>query len=265
MPASAARLWPALLLALSAAGCAARGFVPPTGAGRPAPEAGDAFVAATSGCAKVESLTAEAALSGRVDRGRVRGRLHLGLTSAGQIRLEAVAPFGQPIFTLAGDAQRATLVLPRDGQVLRDAAPAQIIEALAGVALSPVDLLQLASGCLGAGQPVTRAERFGSDLVRVTTDGGVDVWARMSGTLRPVAVARGDLTIEYLEFEAGEPAALRIVRRGAAGGPEVDLRLAFSQRERNGSLDPAAFRLDAPADARPVTLDDLRRSGLFGR
>jgi hypothetical protein len=254
----------AIALAVITSACAARGFVPPRGAGTPASDAAQLFATVTSACAKVESLTAEAALSGRVDRGRVRGRLHVGLTSAGQIRLEAVAPFGQPLFTLAGNTERATLWLPRDGRVLRDAAPADIMEVLAGVALSPVEFLHIATGCLGTGQKVARAERFPSGLVHVSTDGGVDFWGKPADSFRPVAVARGDVWAEYLEYEAGEPAALRLVRRPESGQPTVDLRVSFSQRERNARLDAAAFQLDVPADAKPISLEELKRAGLFG-
>jgi outer membrane lipoprotein-sorting protein len=41
----------------------------------------------------------------------------------------------------------------------------------------------------------------------------------------------------------------------------VDLTAAISQLDANVDLDPAAFRVDVPPDAKPLTLDELRESG----
>ena len=62
------------------------------------------------------------------------------------MRLEAPAPFGRPIFTLAMHDDAATLVLNREGRVLRDAQPAELIEALTGVALNPDELRAAVAG-----------------------------------------------------------------------------------------------------------------------
>ncbi len=40
-----------------------------------------------------------------------------------------------------------------------------------------------------------------------------------------------------------------------------DLRLALSQVEINGTLDPATFRVQVPAGAAPMTLEELRQAG----
>jgi len=253
-----------LTLAVSVSGCAAKGFKPPTGPGQATSDAAPLFSAWSRACADIHTLTAEAALSGRVERGRVRGRLHMGLTSTGGVRLEAVAPFGPPLFTLAGDRDRATLWLPRDGQVLRDAPPAAIVDALAGVDLSPSDLLAVVTGCLGAGDAAVRSEQFAT-LIRVTTRTGVEIWwSRRATPPALVAIIRGDLLIEYLRFDGELPAMLRLTRHTTSGPTLADLRLSLSQREVNAPLEPAAFTVDVPADAKPISLDDLRRAGLFG-
>jgi outer membrane lipoprotein-sorting protein len=41
----------------------------------------------------------------------------------------------------------------------------------------------------------------------------------------------------------------------------VDLTTGLSELETNVDLDPAAFRIDVPSDAKPLTLDELRESG----
>ena len=61
---------------------------------------------------------------------------------------------GKPFFILVATGGDATLVLTRDGRVLRGAAPASIIEALAGIALEPDDMRALVAGCaIDTGDP----------------------------------------------------------------------------------------------------------------
>ncbi|HEY2153118.1 MAG TPA: hypothetical protein VGH34_20075, partial [Vicinamibacterales bacterium] len=48
----------------------------------------------------------------------------------------------------------------------------------------------------------------------------------------------------------------------AAGGvtDAFDLTLALSQLETNVTIDAAAFRVDVPASAQPITIEDLRHA-----
>ena len=48
----------------------------------------------------------------------LRGRVLAGIAAPGRLRLEAVAPFGPPVFILAASGTSATLLLPRDNRVL---------------------------------------------------------------------------------------------------------------------------------------------------
>ncbi|MGH9176497.1 MAG: hypothetical protein ACRD1H_19155, partial [Vicinamibacterales bacterium] len=114
------------------AGCAARAPVRPAGTSVPDANAVAAFLQATKQCAGLESLTAEIRLSGRAGSEKIRGTLHAGFTAPAALRFEAVAPFGPPVFILAGRENRATLLLPRDNRVLRDADVAQLLERLTG-------------------------------------------------------------------------------------------------------------------------------------
>lgn len=264
--------WMAAALAAALSGCASHGFVAPEPTGRAAPDGSSQFAQAMGPCADVKSLTAEGALSGRVGGSRVRGRLHLGLSRAGGIRIEGVAPFGGPIFTLAGDAGSATLVLPRDGRVVSGVAPREMIEALAGVALDPGDLLSVATGCLGyqelvpSGSPGLSAHLVSGGLTWVRTAGGVDAWldTQSGATPRVVAERRGDLTVDYPQRGDAWPQVFRLRRVGADGKPLADLTLRMTQVERNPSLPESAFQIDVPPDASPMSVDELRRTGLFG-
>jgi hypothetical protein len=49
--------------------------------------------------------------------------------------------------------------------------------------------------------------------------------------------------------------------QSTSGDVAVDLTTTISERVTNEDIDPAAFRVDAPADARPLTLDELRQAG----
>jgi hypothetical protein len=264
------RLWRITVggVLLLSVGCAARSFAPPAGPGTPSPEAVEAFEAATSGCRDARTLTAEAGLSGRLGRQRIRGRLHLGLTASGALRLEAIAPFGAPVFLLAGDDDRATLIFFRENRVLAGAPPAEIIEALAGIALTPKDLFLIATGCFGAdasapaGPPV--GARFDGGLLQVTRNDSTVVWLTSDeGRPRLRAARRGDLLIEYLAGANNQPSAFRVSRRGPAG--DAILQLTLSQVERNVPLDRAVFEVETPSAAQPMSLEELRRASPLGR
>ncbi|HEY8549420.1 MAG TPA: hypothetical protein VIL35_05670 [Vicinamibacterales bacterium] len=266
LPARAAAVALMAYGALAAAGCAARGFAPPDRPGTPVPvaEASEALTSVWRGCDGLTTYTAEAALSGRAGSGRVRGRLHLGLSAEGGIRIEAVAPFGL-LFVLAGGTDGATLFLPREGEVLRDTPAPAILETVSGLNVSPQALLAMLSGCIGHGGDAAGAFRHGGDLLEVRVGQAV-VWLRGSGAgARLVAARDAGVLIDY-GSAAGEHPPREVRLRAPAtggGGNDVDLRLALSQIELNVPLEPAAFTVSVPASAREITLDELRRSGLL--
>jgi hypothetical protein len=58
-----------------------------------------------------------------------------------------------------------------------------------------------------------------------------------------------------------------VLRHDAAGegqGAGAELSLTLSQIELNTTLGPRAFMVDVPSDARPITLEELRKSGPLG-
>ena len=172
----------------------------------------------------MRSLTADIKLSGRVDGRRVRGTLQVGLTRDGGVRIEAVAPFGAPIFTIAGRADAGTLWLPRSQEVVR-AAPAEILEALTGVALPPSGLFEIVTACPAADDAVVKAERFTKpDLARVSLRSGAEVWWRPDvSPLHPLGARRAGAPSSST---APSPAIARrrcgsAATPGTAGSPAV--------------------------------------------
>src|SRR6266487_4068637 len=117
--------------------CAPKPPLLPSGSGSPFPDYQAAYRQATSSCRAIKTMTASMAMSGKVGTMKLRGRIDAGFEAPARARLEGLAPFGKPVFTLVADGNRGTLVLPREDRVLRDAPPDQIVEALAGVRLGP--------------------------------------------------------------------------------------------------------------------------------
>ena len=86
---------------------------------------------------------------------------------------------------------------------------------------------------------------------------------RIEGQWRVGGATRGGLTLTYDEFVRGLPGSIAI--RSNSGGQQVaDIRLRVSGLEVNTEIDPKAFVLDIPADADPLSLDELRRAGPLG-
>jgi hypothetical protein len=255
----------AAALSLALAGCAARRFVVPAGPGTVDTALGQAFQASLASCADLHSLTAEIGLSGRVDGRRVRGTLQVGLTRDGGVRIEAVAPFGAPIFTIAGRADAGTLWLPRSQEVVR-AAPAEILDALTGVSLPASGLFEIVTACPAGDDAVVKAERFAKpELARVALRSGAEFWWRPGTTpLHPLGGRRGGAVFEYRAFTGDRPQAVRLgAAPGETGPSRADLSLTLKQVETNVALGDEAFTLDVPAGARVLTLDELRQAGVL--
>jgi hypothetical protein len=139
-------LW-TIAVAAGASGCAAPLMNLPTGPGVASPAGAAALADATAACSDVSTLTAEVTVSGSVGGNRMRGRLLAGVAAPASARLEAAAPFGAPIFIFVARAGEATLLLVREDRVLDRGDPADVLEAVTGVPLSPADLRTTLTGC----------------------------------------------------------------------------------------------------------------------
>lgn len=247
-----------LALAL-AAGCG-RGARPmlPTGNGTPFPGFESVYDEATANCRGVKSVGAALRLSGRAGNQRLRGTISADLLAPSSVRLEGVY-LNRPIFYLVARDENGTLLLPRDDRVVRNAPPEAIIEALAGVALTPSDLRAAIAGCgLGTGTP-TNGRMFSNDWAAVDVAGTTTYLRRIEDKWHVGGAARDPLTLLYADFENGRASTVH-VRTGTA----ADITLRVSQLEINGAIPDKAFELNIPADAVPLTLEELRRAGPLG-
>ena len=183
-----------------------------------------------------------------------------GLRPARAVRLEAVAPFGAPYFILAGTGDNTTLWLPRDARVLRDTSAADIIEALAGFSATPDDLAAWL-------EDVPRPRSTGQRGSRSAAAGrGSAAQSAPRGSARPIAggssqTEHDGLSVEFADHAGAQPGRIRIRRAAAADRAALDVGVSIGQVETNVTLGDRAFTVDVPADATPITLDELRRSG----
>jgi hypothetical protein len=207
------------------------------------------------------------AVHGSAGGHRLRGRLTAGLAQPASARLEAVAPFGQPVFVFVAAGNDASLLLPRDRRVLEHGKPADVFEAVSGVPLDAAQLRLLVTGCATA-PDASDAVAFGDDW-RVAPDGADNVYFRRSSAAsgqaqwRLAATTRRGVNgwrAEYSMFDGSLPRTVRLVSEPPG---RFDLQLDLSQVELDVALGPEAFRLPASA-ADPITLDELRRSGPLG-
>jgi hypothetical protein len=254
----------ALVCALTAvSACAPKPIALPSGDGAPFAGAADAWSGATTACREVRAVSAELGLSGRVGRTRLRGRAIVGLAAPDRIRLEAIAPFGPPVFILASKDGTATLLLPRDDRVLHDAPPEAIVEALAGVRLDPASLMAALAGCGVEPAPVRGGRSYNESWLAIDLEEDRTVYLRREATGWIVRGAETRLlTITYDEVAGPRPA--RITIRSRRGDTNAEVRLRVSQLELDPVLGDEVFVVDVPPGAQPLTLDELREAGPLG-
>ena len=260
-----------LVLALGAAACATSATIRlPAGPWAPDPLAAEAFASASAGCRGVRTLTAEIAVRGQAGPARIRGRVLAGFERGGALRLEAPAPFGAPIFILVSRANRATLWLPRDRRVLRDAPVENVLDAITGLPRSSDDVLALVSGCLSSDiTPAGPGQGGPGGWMMMTLAGGLQAFLARDGAGWRIAAGHRDAgpggaawSVSYAGFASGFPGVVTI-RQEPARGSSAATALTFqvSQLEANVPIDARAFDVVVPSDAQPLTLDELRQSG----
>jgi hypothetical protein len=252
----------AILLAIVSGGCAPKRLALPTGAGTPVADATSILAEALGHCAGLRTLTTEIGLSGRAAGQRIRVRLIAGLAAPDGIRLEAMAPIGPPVFILASAGEHTTLLLPRDDRVLRGEPPAAILEALAGIRVTPAALRRLLAGCPAEDVDAGDVRAIGEDwrLAR-TGDRGTAYVHRVSGRWRLAAVRGTALDVEFGQGAAAQPDYVRFRSPEASTSAAFDLTLRLSQVEVDVDVPDEAFTVRVPADAAAISLEELRESG----
>lgn len=243
--------------------CAPKPPLLPTGTGSPFPDFASAYAQATSSCRGVKTITASMAMSGQAGSMKLRGRIDGGFEAPARARLEGIAPFGKPVFILVADGNRGTLVLPREDRVLRDEAPDQIVEALAGVRLGPDTLRTVVSGCGLTVTAPTDGRAFANGWTRVSLAEGTTFLRPRADAWEIAAATSGPLTVMYADYAAGRPSTIRL-RAESQGRASADVTLRLSDVEINTPLDPRTFLVDLPEHPVPLTLEELRRAGPLG-
>jgi len=261
------RLLPAALCLVTAS-CAPRLVTLPSGAGSAYPDYARTLERATERCRAVRTMAAVLSISGRAGNHRLRATLDAGFAAPARVRLEFPAP-GKPIFTYVAVGEDATLVLPREGRVLRDAPPAATLEALAGVAIGPEDLRTIVAGCGFSGSAATAGRTFEGDWVAVDFENATGWLQQIDGAWQMTAAVRGRVEVRYADFQAGLPATIRLRAspepKAGEAASLTDLTIRLSQVDINEPLGDEVFRVDVAADVTPMTLEQLREAGPLGR
>jgi hypothetical protein len=248
------------LICGAAASCTRGLFVAPTGPGTPAPEAATAWDQASRGCRDARSFTAALQASGRVAGARLWPiAIQAAVTKDQSIYLSASAS-GTSLFVLAGTGNRATLWLRREERVVT-AAPAEIMDAIIGVSLTPDQLLAALTGCGTRSAGVSQATRHGNLLAIDTADARVYLESRAS-MWRTRAAETGAFIVEFGWGTGPLPADLWIWS-APNRQPVASLHLSISDGEIDGTIPAGVFQMPAAAaTATPITLDELRK-GIF--
>ena len=259
-----------LLTVVVVTGCAParRAIDLPSGRGVPLPDPAAIWDAVAAPCRGVRSMEFMLNVGGRAEGTPMRRTRMRGAVEGGALRLEALAPFGAPIFILVAPAgeQGATLLLPRDRRVISDARAGELLHALAGLDLDPADVHALLTGCLAPGRaPAVAARGYGNDWTAIDLEGGATAFVREEGDgAAVVAGQRNGLTVAYSDHVRGLPRGLRIVVPAGPGtGGETDLDAVLSRVSINTPLDPAVFMVEVPPALLPMTIEELRGESLL--
>ena len=240
--------------------CGPRRLTLPADPGSPLPDFAQIHAQLSAACTGVRTLTAEIGLSGRAGDQRLRGRVVAGFERPASMRLEAVGPLGRRVFTLVARDGSATLFYESESRVLRNAPPQDILGALTGVTLSPGDLQAILTGCVVPSPRPTGGRLHGNGWASIDLESGAMIYlVRQAGQWQLRAARREGWQIDYPQWQGRFPQTVRM--ESASVDVPVDVTTEISQLETNVDLDAAAFRVDVPADARPLTLAELRAVG----
>ena len=249
-----------LALGITLSGCAARRITLPTDQGAPFPDFDKVHEKISAACRGVRTLTAELGLRGRSGDQRIRGRVVAGFERPASMRLEGVAPFGPPAFILVARAGSATLLLPRDSRVVRNAPPEDILGALTGITLGPADLQAALTGCVVPDPRAMGGRLHAKGWASIDLVGGATLYLQQSNSEWTVLVAqRQGWRIEYSDWQTANSRSLRLLSE--AGSVNVEVTATIAQLETNIDVDAAAFKVDVPSDAQAMTVGELRELG----
>ncbi len=135
-----------------------------------------------------------------------------------------------------------------------------MLGALTGVALAPADLQAILTGCVTADPKPTSGRLHENGWASIDLEGGARVFLQRQNNAWQVRAARREgWQIDYPAWQGRFPQSVRL--RSDRPGASVDLTATLSQVESNVDIEPAAFTVNVPPDAQPLTLDELRMAG----
>ena len=259
----------AFCVALASCASVPRPIALPSDPGTPFSDFAAVHTQLSSACAGVRTMTTEIGLSGRLGTEPLRSvRVIAGFERPASIHLQGVAPFGGPIFLLAGRAGSATLLLPRDERIVRDAPPEAILGALTGVALAPADLLAVFTGCVVPAPRAIAGRQHAGGLASIDVESTEQGTQRRTATIflsrkgsqwQLRAARRERWQIEYTPGTGSFPQLVRIM--STSPDLRVALNASLSQVETNQTVDPKAFIVEEQKGLMPMTVDELRQAG----
>jgi hypothetical protein len=239
--------------------CGPRRFSLPTDPGSSFADFAKIHEQVSAACRGVRTLQAELSLRGRVGGQRLSGRVIAGFERPASMRLEGLAPLGQPVFHLAAQGGTGVLLLPRESRVLRGQPAEAMLDALIGVNLAAGDLLAILTGCVVPNPMATAGRLHANGWASIDLQGGATSYLRRTSQWEVRAARRDGWQIEYTMGQSRFPQSVRLVADSAK--IQVDLAVAISQLETNIDLSAAVFRVDVPPNAESMTLDELRQAG----
>jgi hypothetical protein len=132
---------------------------------------------------------------------------------------------------------------------------------MTGLSLGPADLQAILTGCVVPAPQPADARRHANGWASIDLSGGTTLYLQPAGqnmwTLR--AARREGWQIEYPSWSGNFPQTVRV--QSTQPNVNVDLTATLSQIETNKDLEDAAFNVNVPPGAEPITLDDLRIYG----
>jgi hypothetical protein len=247
----------ALAVVLLLAGCPPRLRPPPPGL---PPDPAELLAAVRAAQVRVAGVQGTARL--RVEGPEGEGGLDqfLAAERPGRLRVESQDFFGNVVSILAVDGEALALYDARARVLYRGPATPENVARLVRVALPPADLVALLCGSALVldGEPVDARP----------VDGALRLTLRRGETRQELDVGAGAAVLRSQLWRAGAPVleaelSGHRLRGGLPMPTEVTLRspragvvlaLRWKSLEVNAPLDPALFRLEAPAGAKVVEL-----------
>ena len=215
----------------------------------------DLLAQASEACRAVRTIEFILTVRGRVGENAIRGRVRGALARPVSLRLEGLAPFGAPRFVLSAYSGLATLVLPRERQVIYDAAPSDLLYALTGLTLAPDAFRAVMTGCLVPEPLGITARAYGDNWVAVELDGDATAYIRhVNGVPTILSGTQGPLVLAYSEHVRGLPRLIRAQVDGPMGGTDFTARI--SQLNVNTALHPEAFVARPRADFSTIAFEE---------